>query len=75
MDKTRPLCVIDAVEEVLRYAGHKARIGLHPQMPTGPFNRVADNVPRAGAPPLGAAGQGHGWTASHHRLVLLQQGL
>lgn len=35
--------VIDAVEEVLRYTGHKATIELHPEMPTGPMNRVADN--------------------------------
>ncbi len=35
--------MIDAVYEVLRYTGHKARIELHPEMPTGPLNRVADN--------------------------------
>jgi UDP-glucose 4-epimerase len=35
--------VIDAVNEVLRYTGHKATIELHPEMPTGPMNRVADN--------------------------------
>ncbi len=35
--------VIDAVREVLRYTGHKARIKLLPNMPTGPMNRVADN--------------------------------
>jgi nucleoside-diphosphate-sugar epimerase len=35
--------VIDAVHEVLRYTGHKAEIEFHPQMPTGPMNRVADN--------------------------------
>jgi nucleoside-diphosphate-sugar epimerase len=35
--------VIDAVKEVLRYAGHKARIVFRPDMPTGPYNRVADN--------------------------------
>ncbi len=40
MERTR---VIDAVHEVLRYTGHKARIELHPEMPTGPLNRVADN--------------------------------
>jgi len=39
MERTR---VIDAVQEVLRYTGHKARIELHPEMPTGPMNRVAD---------------------------------
>ncbi len=40
MERTR---VIDAVREVLRYTGRKARIELHPEMPTGPMNRVADN--------------------------------
>ena len=35
--------VIDAVTEVLRSTGHKAKIELHPEMPTGPMNRVADN--------------------------------
>jgi nucleoside-diphosphate-sugar epimerase len=35
--------VIDAVHEVLRYSGHKARIVTRPDMPTGPLNRVADN--------------------------------
>jgi nucleoside-diphosphate-sugar epimerase len=35
--------VIDAVREVLRYTGHNARIELHPEMPTGLLNRVADN--------------------------------
>ena len=35
--------VIDAVHEVLRYTGHIATIELHPEMPTGPMNRVADN--------------------------------
>lgn len=40
MERTR---VIDAVQEVLRYTGHKARVELHPEMPTGPLNRVADN--------------------------------
>ena len=40
MERTR---VIDAVHEVLRYTGHKAEIELHPEMPTGPYNRVADN--------------------------------
>ncbi len=40
MERTR---VIDAVNEVLRYTGRKARIELHPEMPTGPMNRVADN--------------------------------
>lgn len=35
--------VIDAVEEVLRHTGHKARIKIRPDMPTGPLNRVAAN--------------------------------
>lgn len=35
--------VLDAAREVMRYMGHKAKIGLHPEMPTGPYNRVADN--------------------------------
>jgi nucleoside-diphosphate-sugar epimerase len=35
--------VIDAVEAVLNYTGHKAEIELRPDMPTGPMNRVADN--------------------------------
>jgi nucleoside-diphosphate-sugar epimerase len=35
--------VLDAVEEILRYTGHKAKIQLRPDMPTGPLNRVADN--------------------------------
>lgn len=35
--------VLDAVPEVLRYAGHKARIELQSEIPTGPKNQVADN--------------------------------
>jgi nucleoside-diphosphate-sugar epimerase len=35
--------VIDAVQEVMRYVGHTARIEFSPEMPTGPLNRVADN--------------------------------
>ncbi len=35
--------VMDAVEEVLRYTGHKARVVVQPEMPTGPLNRVAEN--------------------------------
>lgn len=35
--------VIDAVREVLRYTGHNPKIEFHPEMPTGPMNRVADN--------------------------------
>lgn len=41
MERTR---VIDAVEEVIRYTGHQAQIEFHPEMPTGPLNRVADNT-------------------------------
>ena len=41
MERTR---VIDAVQEVLYYTGHDAKIELHPEMPTGPMNRVADNA-------------------------------
>ena len=41
MERTR---VIDAVHEVLSYTGHDAKIDLHPEMPTGPMNRVADNA-------------------------------
>jgi len=41
MERTR---VIDAVNEVLRYTGHRAKIKLQPDMPTGPYNRVADNL-------------------------------
>ncbi len=40
MERTR---VIDAVHEILRYAGRTARIKLRPDMPTGPLNRVASN--------------------------------
>lgn len=40
MERTR---VIDAVHEVLRYTGRRAEVELHPEMPTGPYNRVADN--------------------------------
>jgi nucleoside-diphosphate-sugar epimerase len=41
MERTR---VLDAVHEVFRYTGHAAEIELHPEMPTGPLNRVADNA-------------------------------
>lgn len=36
--------VIDAVKEILRYTGHKAKIKLLTNMPTGPMNRVASNA-------------------------------
>ena len=35
--------VRDAVEEVLRYTGHRAEIRLRPDMPTGPANRIASH--------------------------------
>jgi nucleoside-diphosphate-sugar epimerase len=35
--------VIDAVHEILRTFKRKPQIELHPEMPTGPLNRVADN--------------------------------
>lgn len=35
--------VMDAAKEVLRAMGHNAQIETHPEMPTGPYNRVADN--------------------------------
>jgi nucleoside-diphosphate-sugar epimerase len=41
MERTR---VIDAAREVLRVTGHQAQIELHPELPTGPMNRVADNA-------------------------------
>jgi len=41
MERTR---VIDAVHEVHRYTGYSPRIEFHPEMPTGPMNRVADNA-------------------------------
>lgn len=35
--------VIECAREVLKYTGRQATIELHPEMPTGPLNRVADN--------------------------------
>ncbi len=35
--------VMDAVHEVLKITGHQAPIKTLPGMPTGPYNRVADN--------------------------------
>ncbi len=35
--------VIDAAKEILKYMGHSAKFEFHPEMPTGPYNRVADN--------------------------------
>jgi nucleoside-diphosphate-sugar epimerase len=40
MERTR---VIDAVKETIRYAGYNPKIETHPEKPTGPYNRVADN--------------------------------
>ena len=40
MERTQ---VIEAVQTILKYTGHSAEIELHPEMPTGPYNRVADN--------------------------------
>jgi len=41
MERTR---VIDAVQEVLSYTGHKAKIRFLLDKPVGPMNRVADNA-------------------------------
>ena len=35
--------VLDAVHDILRILGRTPKIELHPEMPTGPLNRVADN--------------------------------
>ena len=40
MERTR---VMDAVREVLQLTKHEAPLECHPEMPTGPMNRVADN--------------------------------
>lgn len=40
MERTR---VIDAVKEVMNYTGYNAEIKFNTNMPTGPYNRVADN--------------------------------
>lgn len=40
MERTR---VIDAVYAIFEIMGHHAEIKFLPQMPTGPYNRVADN--------------------------------
>ncbi len=41
MERTK---VLDAVKEVLRYTNHNPKIIFEPKMPTGPYNRVADNT-------------------------------
>jgi nucleoside-diphosphate-sugar epimerase len=35
--------VMDAVKEIIRYVGYSPKIETHPDRPTGPYNRVADN--------------------------------
>ena len=35
--------VIEAAQQILNYTHHAAKIETHPEMPTGPLNRVADN--------------------------------
>lgn len=41
---TERIRVIDAVHEILQTMGGNPRVELHPEMPTGPLNRVADNT-------------------------------
>jgi nucleoside-diphosphate-sugar epimerase len=36
--------VVDAARLVLEYTGHDAELEFHPELPTGPLNRVADNA-------------------------------
>jgi len=36
--------VIDAVQQIVRAFGYQPKIDRHPEMPTGPLNRVADNA-------------------------------
>lgn len=40
---TERISVLEAVQEVLQYTRHQAKLEFHPEMPTGPLNRVADN--------------------------------
>lgn len=35
--------MIDAVHEITRTSGYHPMIELHPEIPTGPLNRVAEN--------------------------------
>ena len=37
------LTVLETAKMILEYTGHTATIELHPEMPTGPANRVANN--------------------------------
>ncbi|MEM8995613.1 MAG: NAD-dependent epimerase/dehydratase family protein [Acidobacteriota bacterium] len=41
---TERIRVLDAVRQVVDYAGYRPEIRLRPEMPTGPRNRVADNA-------------------------------
>lgn len=36
--------VLDAVDAIMTYTGHRAEVRLRPDMPSGPLNRVADNA-------------------------------
>src|SRR2546421_1996043 len=36
--------VLDAADMVPEHAGYPPHVELHPEMPTGPYNRVADNA-------------------------------
>jgi len=37
------LTVLETAKMILEYSGHSAKVRLHPEMPTGPANRVANN--------------------------------
>lgn len=37
------ITVLETVKMIFEYIGYSAKIELHPEMPTGPANRVADN--------------------------------
>jgi nucleoside-diphosphate-sugar epimerase len=43
LGSTERVRVIDAAREVLAYTGVDVEIATRPDMPTGPYNRVADN--------------------------------
>jgi nucleoside-diphosphate-sugar epimerase len=38
------ITVLDAAHEIVCTAGYSPKIEPHPEMPTGPLNRVADNA-------------------------------
>ena len=62
MEGTR---VIDAAELVLRRSGHAAPILRRPDMPTGPYYRIADNsklAERTGWRPSVSFAEGLDWT-------------